>query len=59
MAWVFGGKHFGEYTYEHWFDHEYDEIETQDAAQKEIISNDAEKNEVTSGDDSTVPHKPQ
>jgi GNAT superfamily N-acetyltransferase len=23
MAFVIGGKHFGEYTYEHWFDHEY------------------------------------
>jgi len=23
MAMVIGGKHFGEYTYEHWFDHEY------------------------------------
>jgi hypothetical protein len=20
MAWVFGGKKFGQYTYEHWFD---------------------------------------
>ena len=24
MAIVFGGKHFGQYTYEHWFD---DEVE--------------------------------
>ena len=23
MAFVTGGKHFGQYTYEHWFDHEY------------------------------------
>ena len=23
MAYVIGGKHFGQYTYEHWFDHEY------------------------------------
>jgi GNAT superfamily N-acetyltransferase len=23
MAYVNGGKHFGQYTYEHWFDHEY------------------------------------
>ena len=22
MAWVFGGKKFGQYTYEHWFDEE-------------------------------------
>ena len=24
MAIVTGGKHFGQYTYEHWFDHEYE-----------------------------------
>jgi predicted GNAT family N-acyltransferase len=24
MAYVTGGKHFGQYTYEHWFDHEYE-----------------------------------
>ena len=23
MAFVVGGKHFGQYTYEHWFDDEY------------------------------------
>jgi hypothetical protein len=23
MAFVTDGKHFGQYTYEHWFDHEY------------------------------------
>ena len=23
MAFVTGGKHFGQYTFEHWFDHEY------------------------------------
>jgi len=23
MAWIFDGKHFGQYTYEHWYDHEY------------------------------------
>ena len=23
MAFLTGGKHFGQYTYEHWFDHEY------------------------------------
>jgi len=22
MAWVFGGKKFGQYTYEHWYDNE-------------------------------------
>jgi hypothetical protein len=31
MAWVFGGKHFGQYTHEHWFDDEYGpEFETPD-----------------------------
>ena len=25
MAYVTGGKHFGQYTYEHWFDHEYED----------------------------------
>ncbi|MDR0444405.1 MAG: hypothetical protein LBH44_13475 [Treponema sp.] len=29
MAWVFGGKRFGQYTYEHWFDDEYDESKSQ------------------------------
>ena len=24
MAFVTGGKHFGQYTFEHWYDHEYD-----------------------------------
>jgi len=23
MAYISGGKHFGQYTYEHWYDHEY------------------------------------
>jgi hypothetical protein len=32
MAWVMGGKHFGQYTYEHWFDDEYDEKKPQDGA---------------------------
>jgi predicted N-acetyltransferase YhbS len=27
---VIGGKHFGQYTYEHWFDHEYKNKETHD-----------------------------
>jgi uncharacterized damage-inducible protein DinB len=42
MAWVFGGKHFGEYTYEHWFDdeYEYEEVNTRKGAvmQKETIT---------------------
>ena len=37
MAWVTGGKHFGQYTYEHWFD---DDVEVQGVfiMQKEIIT---------------------
>ena len=27
MAFVPGEKHFGQWTYEHWFDHEYDDVE--------------------------------
>jgi predicted N-acetyltransferase YhbS len=27
---VIGGKHFGQYTYEHWFDHEFEEEHTMD-----------------------------
>jgi hypothetical protein len=23
MAWILNGKHFGGYTYEHWFDDDY------------------------------------
>ena len=60
MAWVFGGKHFGQFTYEHWFDDEYTEVKTQNAAQEKIINNDFEKDEVTPDpDDNTVPHKPR
>ena len=57
MAWVIGGKHFGQYTYEHWFDHEFDEVEkNDDSALNEMEA--AEKNE-PSGEpnDSTVPDK--
>ena len=30
MAFVTGGKHFGQYTFEHWFDHEYSEYMSED-----------------------------
>ena len=30
MAFVTGGKHFGQYTFEHWFDHEYGESMSED-----------------------------
>ena len=29
MAWVIGGKHFGQYTYDHWFDDYYNELQIQ------------------------------
>jgi hypothetical protein len=29
MAFVTGGKHFGQYTYEHWFDGEYEKKESE------------------------------
>ena len=37
MAWVMGGKHFGQYTYEHWFDEDLDMHEGS-IAQKELIT---------------------
>jgi len=41
MAIVIGGKHFGEYTYEHWFDHEYGD-ETDNVEQNGNLKKDAE-----------------
>ena len=39
MAILIGGKHFGQYTYEHWYDHEYDEqIKIEQLKIKEINS---------------------
>ena len=32
MAFVTGGKHFGQYTYEHWYDQEY---ESKDSEKKD------------------------
>ena len=55
MAWVFGGKHFGQYTYEHWFDDEFNEIK----AQEKNAADDAEKTEQVNGSgENTTPHKP-
>jgi len=36
MAWVSGGKHFGQYTYEHWFDDDI-KIQGETIMQKEVI----------------------
>jgi uncharacterized damage-inducible protein DinB len=51
MAWVFGGKHYGQYTYEHWFDDDYDEFKSQEAVtmQKEVISLFVHYNESVNG----------
>jgi len=55
MAWVIGGKHFGQYTYEHWFDDDFeepkiDEDSTQDKKRPESTEN---------FNDSIIPNKPQ
>jgi hypothetical protein len=60
MAWIFGGKHFGQYTYEHWFDDEYSDAKTNDA-ERSKTSNAEMKNDSEGSinpDDSTTPHKP-
>jgi hypothetical protein len=62
MAWIFGGKHFGQYTYEHWFDDEYKDVKTGDAEQNKTKSRDSEieikPENIINPDDSTAPHKP-
>ena len=46
MAWVFGGKKFGQYTYEHWFDDEdHEDPKIQDSVQEENKNNGTEKSE--------------
>jgi len=58
MAWVVGGKHFGQYTYEHWFDDEFEEVKKhEDLAADEMKA--PEKNEsIGDSSDSTIPHRP-
>jgi len=56
MAWVIGGKHFGQYTYEHWFDDEFNDVKTANAEQYGASNDEPEK--FNDSDDSTVPHKP-
>jgi len=64
MAWVIGGKHFGQYTYEHWFDDEYgDENKNVKTDEQNGTLNGEPKENFDSEntndlDDSTVPHKP-
>jgi uncharacterized damage-inducible protein DinB len=38
MAWITGGKHFGQYTFDHWFDGEYGETEGRRIMRKDIIT---------------------
>jgi hypothetical protein len=40
MAWVNGGKKFGQYTYEHWFDHLYGNESNSTKNEKEIDKKD-------------------
>jgi hypothetical protein len=46
LAWLFGEKKFGQYTYEHWFDEEI-EIKTEAARQKETEALKTEKPQET------------
>ena len=57
MAWVFGGKKFGQYTYEHWFDDDkYNELKIDG---QDINNNELQRNRASSdSDDSTNLHKP-
>ena len=63
MAWVFGGKKFGQYTYEHWFDDdEYNEIKAKNTEQQEDEHTDIGESKRRFAEDpnsdNTVPHKP-
>ena len=52
MAWIFGEKKFGQYTYEHWYDHEYNENNLQ------VQEKDLKENKVSFNlDDNTISHK--
>jgi len=52
MAWLFGEKKFGQYTYEHWFDDEFNDVKTDE---QYCTSND-ESEKTNDSDDSTDPH---
>ena len=56
MAWVFGGKKFGQYTYEHWYDDdEYEDLKKR-AANEEA---DFELFQEPENTNNTTPGKPQ
>jgi len=42
MGYIAGGKHFGQYTYEHWFDHEYENKNEDDIVFRKL--NESDKN---------------
>ena len=52
MAWVFGGKKFGQYTYEHWFDDEYGKHEDFEP-RKETEANKENREELNSGNNTS------
>ena len=40
MAWVFGGKKFGQYTYEHWFDDDFEDVAEKSIKIRKMIIDD-------------------
>jgi len=53
-------KKIGRYTYEHWFDDDYKDAETQNAARYDTGNADSLKTEkANDSDDSTTLHKPR
>jgi len=54
MAWLFGEKKFGQYTYEHWFDDEFNDVKTDSVEQYSASSGGPEK--TNDSDDNTDPH---
>jgi len=46
LAWLFGEKKFGQYTYEHWFDDEID-VKPESSVQKETEIGKTEKPQTT------------
>jgi hypothetical protein len=57
MAWVIGGNHFGEYTYQHWFDDENENSDpmiddNKDTAQshEKIMGNGSDVKDTETGD---------
>jgi len=51
MAWVFGGKKFGQYTYEHWFDDDVQKLETPAERQTAPDETDSENSKTPEAND--------